>query len=167
MNWTAEITWANKYFASFSTIFPPVVILLNNSPPLAYSITRCILLYVSTTSYNLWKKKKVRIPFFLDMTLSLSKEILTFWGSMGSSTSRTAMFLDILPVEVGDATLPLNVTMHLPVMQHNIPEGLNAQLHAVKTSELTKGTLLIFLLITQDMSLSGSVFRGEMYNVSG
>jgi len=77
------------------------------------------------------------------------------------------MFLDILPVEVGDATLPLNVTMHLPVMQHNIPEGLNAQLHAVKTSELTKGTLLIFLLITQDMSLSGSVFRGEMYNVSG
>ena len=77
------------------------------------------------------------------------------------------MFLDILPVEVEDATLPLNVMMHLPVMQHHIPEGWNAQLHTVKTSELTRGTLLIFLLITQDMSLLGSVFRDEMYNVRG
>jgi len=75
------------------------------------------------------------------------------------------MFLDILPVEVEDATLPLNVTMHLPVMQHHIPEGWNAQLHTVKTSELAIGTILIFLLITQGMSLLGSVFRDEMYNV--
>jgi len=59
--------------------------------------------------------------------------------------------LDILPVEDEDATLPLNVTMHLPVMQHHIPEGWNAQLHIVKTSELTRVTLLIFLLIIQDM----------------
>lgn len=108
MNWTAEITWANKFFASFSAILPPVVILLNSSPPLAYSITRCILLYVSTTSYNLWKKKQVRIPFFLDVTLSLSKEILTLWGNMVSSSSRIDMFLDILTIEDEDATLPLD-----------------------------------------------------------
>ena len=76
------------------------------------------------------------------------------------------MFLDILPVEEKDVTLPLNVTMHLPVMQHHIPEGWNAQLHTVKTSELTRGMLLI-LLITHGMSLLGSVFRNEMYNVRG
>lgn len=74
------------------------------------------------------------------------------------------MFLDILPIEE-DATLPLNVTMNLTVMQHHIPEGWNAQLHNVKTSELTRGTLLICLLITQDMSLLGSVFRDDLYNV--
>jgi hypothetical protein len=76
---------------------------------------------------------------------------------MVSSSSRTAMFLDILTFEDEDATLPLNVTMHLPVMQHHIPEGWNAQLHTVKTSELTRGMLLICLLITQGMSLLGSV----------
>ena len=86
---------------------------------------------------------------------------------MLSSSSRTAIFLDILLVEDEDATLPLNVTMHLPVIQHHIQEGWNAQLHTVKTSELTRGTLLIFLLITQDMSLLGPVFRDDMYNMTG
>jgi len=77
------------------------------------------------------------------------------------------MFLDILPVEEEDATLPLNVMMHLPVIQHHIPEGWNAQLHTVKISELTRGTLFIFPLVTQDMSLLGSVFRDETYNKRG
>jgi hypothetical protein len=60
---------------------------------------------------------------------------------MVSSLSRTAIFLDILPIEDEDATLPLNVMMHLPGMQHHISEGQNAQLHIVKTSELTRGTI--------------------------
>lgn len=72
---------------------------------------------------------------------------------MISSSSRTAMFLDILTFEDEDATLPLNVTVHLQVMQHHIPEGRNA----VKTSELIRDMLLICLLITQGMCLLGSV----------
>jgi len=86
---------------------------------------------------------------------------------MVSSSSRTAIFSDILPIEDEDATLPLNVMMHLPGMQHHIPEGWNAQLHIVKTSELIRGTVIIFLLIRQDMSLLGSVFRDDMYSVRG
>jgi hypothetical protein len=99
------------------------------------------------------------------MTLSLIKDILTFEGAWYPHLQGLPCSWIFCLEE--DATLPFNVMMHLPVIQHHIPEGRNAQLHTAKISELTRGTLLIYLLITQDMSLLGSVFRDEMYNMRG
>ena len=89
MCWTAAITWAYKDFASLSGSFPSFDILVNNSPPPAYSITIWSLAKVSTTSY-----RRITFGWWSLSILDISRDnnLCVFWSSFVLSRIFMATF---------------------------------------------------------------------------